>query len=75
MIPVVNSSNVQAVKYDGDSKELTVQFKNNSTYVYADVPSSIGDSIVASAPDKDTSTGKLVNSHIRNYTFTKQEAK
>jgi len=34
----VDSSNVQAVGYDGDSSTLQVEFKNGATYQYFDVP-------------------------------------
>ena len=34
----VESSNIEAVGYDGDSSTLQVEFKNGGTYQYFDVP-------------------------------------
>jgi hypothetical protein len=34
----VDSSNVVAIGYDPDTRELYVEFKGESTYVYSDVP-------------------------------------
>ena len=38
LIPVENSSNVKARHYDAASKKLTVQFKGDLVYQYAEVP-------------------------------------
>lgn len=34
----VRSSNVEAVGYDADGRQLKVQFKGGSEYLYSDVP-------------------------------------
>lgn len=34
----VDSTNVEAVGYDEESRELHVQFRNGKVYIYADVP-------------------------------------
>lgn len=44
----VESSNIAAVGYDVDEMELRVQFKDGSTYSYADVPQQEFNSLVSS---------------------------
>lgn len=38
LIPVENSSNVQAIGYDPQSREMQVQFKGGAIYTHANVP-------------------------------------
>jgi len=38
MFPVIGSSNIMAIGYHNESRELRVQFKGGKTYAYADVP-------------------------------------
>lgn len=39
----VESSNLKAIGYDPEARELYVDFLNNSSYVYLDVPQEIYD--------------------------------
>ncbi|MGH1466145.1 MAG: KTSC domain-containing protein [Cognatishimia sp.] len=41
----VNSSNVSAVGYDGDTSTLQIQFNDGSLYQYFDVPEHIFDGL------------------------------
>lgn len=47
----VQSSNLQAVAYDADSRKLHVRFKPSGYYVYSGVPMSVYEGIL-SAPSK-----------------------
>jgi hypothetical protein len=47
----VDSSNLDSVGYDSQSKTLHVQFKGGARYAYADVPSSAHAALMA-APSK-----------------------
>jgi hypothetical protein len=47
----VNSSNLDAIKYDAAASELHVRFKNGGTYVYEDVEPEEAESLYhASSP-------------------------
>lgn len=62
MIPV-ESSNVAAVGYHEDVKDIHVQFKNGSTYKYGNVPKEVYEQLVGAA-----SVGGFLNSQIKpNY--------
>ncbi len=45
----VKSSNLSAVGYDGNKKELHVQFKSGQTYVYEGVPERVHAGLMAAA--------------------------
>jgi KTSC domain len=63
----VVSSNIEMIGYDRDAKELTVVFKNGSTYVYSDVPLE-----VYVAFDRAPSAGSFLAASIRGrYAFRK----
>lgn len=63
----VNSSNVEAVGYDDGSETLQVEFKNNSTYQYFDVPEFAFEEL----RDAD-SVGRYLNMHIKGvYRFSR----
>lgn len=63
----VDSSNVEAIGYDGDTQELHVQFVSGGTYVYHDVPRNVFDDLMSAA-----SKGSFLNREIKNvYRFTK----
>jgi hypothetical protein len=59
MIPVV-SSNVGKVGYDASAQVLHVQYLNNRTYVYSDVPEAVFQELL-SAP----STGSFLNRVVK----------
>jgi hypothetical protein len=64
----VDSSNIEAVRYDENTQELHVQFLSGGYYVYHDVPRGIFDELL-SAPSK----GSFLNREIKPvYQFTKQ---
>ena len=66
MIPV-ESSNIEAVGYDGDSSTLQVEFKNGGTYQYFDVPEHIFEGL----RDAD-SVGRYLASVIKgSYRYSK----
>jgi len=56
----VESSNVAAIRYDGDDEELEVQFNNNIIYAYFNVPAKVFDEF----KDAD-SKGRYLNQHIK----------
>ena len=60
MISVI-SSNVVAVGYKDQNKELFVTFKNGS-YVYTEVPKSEFEGLL-----KASSKGKYIHQHIKGY--------
>jgi hypothetical protein len=63
----VSSSNIASLSYNEESKELTVEFKNGSEYMYNHVPLKIFEDFL----DAD-SKGKFLNAEIKgNYPFTK----
>jgi hypothetical protein len=59
MVPV-SSSNINAVGYDSEKSEMTVEFKSGGTYVYFNVDPSIHAQFVGSP-----SIGKFFHSNIR----------
>jgi hypothetical protein len=64
----VDSSNVQAIGYDGAAEDLHVQFVDRGYYIYHQVPQNIFDALMA-APSK----GSFLNREVRGiYQFTKQ---
>lgn len=68
MTPVI-SSNIQAVGYDQEKKQLHVQFNGGAVYIYAEVPKEVFDELMAAE-----SKGKFINSQIKGkFAATKQE--
>lgn len=64
----VDSSNVEAVGYDDDTRELHVRFVSGGYYIYHEVPRQIFDDLM-NAPSK----GSFLNREIKGvYQFTKQ---
>lgn len=64
----VDSSNVEAVGYDSNSRELHVQFLSGGYYVYHDVPQDVYDDLLASP-----SIGSFLNRVVKpSYQYTKQ---
>lgn len=59
MIPV-RSSSVAAVGYDDQTNELTIRFIGGGTYVYAMVPRSVVDGLLAAE-----SIGTYVNATVK----------
>lgn len=67
---VVQSSNFKHLKYDTESKVLTVTFNNGYIYDYIDVPWEIFTKLRLSE-----SQGKYFSQNIsKNYKFTKKDA-
>ena len=63
----VESSNLEAVGYDQDTQEMTVEFKGGGLYKYKDVPFEVYTELM----DAD-SIGQLFHKLIRgNYEFEK----
>jgi len=64
----VDSSNVEAIGYDGDLQDLYVQFVSGGSYIYHGVPQEVFDELM-SAPSK----GSFLNRAVKGvYQFTKQ---
>ena len=64
----VDSSNIEAIGYDDDTRELHVQFLSGGYYIYHDVPRQIFDDLKF-APSK----GSFLNREVKRvYQFTKQ---
>jgi hypothetical protein len=59
MIPV-DSSNLKAIGYDEDTQEVFVEFLNNSTYKYLDVPQEIFEEFKAA-----DSAGRFLHRRIK----------
>jgi hypothetical protein len=55
----VDSSNIEAIGYDGDNLELWVQFLNGRTYVYDSVPAHVFDELMAS-PSKGSYFNRII---------------
>jgi hypothetical protein len=55
----VTSSFINAVGFDYDKNELTIQFKSGETYIYENVPRFVYDGLVGAA-----SVGKYFKSNI-----------
>ena len=59
----VDSSNIEAIGYDEDARELWVRFTSGSTYVYSDVPPATYDDI-----RRADSKGSYLNREVKpNY--------
>lgn len=43
----VDSSNVEAIGYDGDAQELHVQFVSGGSYIYHEVPQDVFDAFMS----------------------------
>jgi len=56
----VDSSNVKRVGYSDDNELLVVEYKNNTTYQYYNVPRGIYDSLITA-----TSKGSFISQHIK----------
>lgn len=62
----VSSSNIYAVGYDKEKKELFVEFHSGSVYTYFNVPEDIYDGLVSAG-----SVGKYFNAHVKDqFTFS-----
>jgi hypothetical protein len=57
---ITNSSQIQKVKYNSETKVLTVTFKGNSTYEYYEVPITVFEELLTSE-----SAGKYLNAKIK----------
>ncbi len=57
----VDSSNIKAVGYDEDLRELYVDFLTSGTYIYSDVPKRVFDGLRA-APSKGSYLHQVVKS-------------
>jgi hypothetical protein len=55
----VDSSNIEAVCYLEDSRELQVRFINGSTYSYSDVPQEIYEELI-NAPSKGSYLNRMI---------------
>lgn len=61
----VDSSNIEAIGYDAEARELWVRFTSGSTYVYSDVPPATYDDIM-----RADSKGSYLNREIKpNYDY------
>ena len=64
----VDSSNIEAIGYDGTAQELHVRFLSGATYIYHAVPQEAYDNLMASP-----SLGSYLNREIKGvFDFTKQ---
>ena len=57
----VDSSNIEAIGYDDNMRELFVQFKGGTTYIYVDVPAEVHQEL-----RQADSKGIYLNREIRN---------
>jgi hypothetical protein len=57
----VDSSNIEAIGYNAESRELHVQFKGGSVYIHEEFPPSLAAEFKAS-PSK----GSFYHAHIKN---------
>lgn len=63
----VQSSNLDWVKYDSETEQLTIGFKNAAVYRYDHVPAAVYDGLLTAA-----SHGDYFGSHIKTaYHYTK----
>jgi hypothetical protein len=58
----VESSNIESIGYDEDSKTLEICFLNGSIYQYFDVPKVIYDDLISA-----DSQGKYLAAHIKGF--------
>lgn len=69
-IDTVSSTNVKKVKYDTVTKELTIQFEDNSIYTYYNVPEAIYTNVVdgqaGTKKGKYPSVGAAVHDYLIN---------
>jgi hypothetical protein len=68
----IESSNLEAIEYDGETQTLLVEFKNKSLYSYALVPAELATGLL-NAPESEESehsAGKFFNKKIKAAKFT-----
>lgn len=64
----VDSSNIEAIGYDQESRELHVQFVSGARYVYQEVPPQVFDGLMAAG-----SKGSFLNREVKGvYRYTKE---
>ncbi len=63
----VNSTNISAVGYDGDSSTLQIEFNNGTTYQYFDVP----EDVFTGLRDADSVGGYLADVIKGAYRYSK----
>lgn len=56
-----SGSHVEAVKYDADTKALTITFRGGRQYQYSDVPKDLADGL-----HQSPSKGSFIHSYIKN---------
>jgi len=61
----IDSSNIEAICYVEDARELQVRFLNGSTYSYADVPQEIYEELL-NAPSKGSYLNRMIKG-VYNY--------
>jgi hypothetical protein len=55
----VDSSNIRSVGYDSSNRELYVQFLDNSTYIYSEVPPQLHEELLR-APSKGSYLNRAI---------------
>jgi hypothetical protein len=66
-ISSIDSTSVEALQYDNESKKLTVEFKGGAIYDYYDVPEDVFEGF-----HEADSIGKYLNSQVKgSYNFEK----
>ncbi len=56
-----SGSHVEAVKYDEETKALTITFRGGRQYTYSDVPKDLADGL-----HQSSSKGSFIHSYIKN---------
>lgn len=67
---LVQSSNIEAIGHDADSKILTVRFRNGSTYAYQNVESDIFLKIL-DAPSVGSAFHSLIKVNMDRHPYTR----
>lgn len=71
----VRSTNVDKVKWDSETKEMTIKFDDGSIYVYFNVPEKVFDNIVdgqaGSKVGKYPSVGAAVHQYLKGFKYQK----
>lgn len=66
----VKSSNIVSAGYDPQAKQVIVDFKGGSSYVYEGVPPDVYENFEKTFQE-DASSGRYLNQNIKQYPFKK----